>query len=1273
MRISKIDISKSLHKAFLHETPQKEHFNKFKQNLQTFIENSNENESEENLKNVLIKFFDNFYNQEFYINTKERADLVIHTEKTPKSNVGVMFEFKHPSLKSQMITDDNINCKGFQQLVLYFLRERINKKNIDFKHLILTNNFDWYIFDANDFERIFYKNNEIVKQFNEWQTGQKTSENTELFYTEIAKPFIEKNNEKIAFSYFNIKDFVQTRHSLSLKADNALIPLYKILSPFHLLKQAFKNDSNTLNTQFYYELLHIIGLEEQTESGTRFLRQKKQIERGSLIENTIKRLQMYKKLNDIENIEAFGDTNEERLFNIALELCIIWLNRTIFLKLLEAQLVRYHNGDKKYKFLNSEIVKEYTTLDDLFLEVLANKTKDRTEYTKRFEFVPYLNSSLFEPSPIERKTFYIGALDSSLKMSVYKSTVLIDSKGNKKSEEIPTLQYLLEFLDAYNFGSDSANELQDKDRILINSSVLGLIFEKINGYKDGSFYTPGYITMYICRETIRRAVIEEFNKKYNWNCSYDVELTDLFNKVSKLPIIEANEIVNSVTICDPAVGSGHFLVSALNEMISIKSDLEILTDRKGKLLKNYQIKVVNDELQIKDHEGSIFEYTIGNDNKPSTEKQRVQEAIFHEKQFIIENCLFGVDINHNSVNITRLRLWIELLKNAYYIFNDIKTGHALLLPELQTLPNIDINIKCGNSLIYRFPLNTDLSRILKSIKYDINYFKSCVQNYKHAENKELKKGYEKSIEQIKGDFKVQIRRIDSRQVKLNSLKDELQDRFLSPKLLQQEYTEEQKKKINEEREKLFNQIVLLENDISDELSGVIYQNAFEWRFEFPEILDSISGEFLGFSVVVGNPPYIDHKKIAKYSNFISKHYKTYSSTGDISIYFFELGNDLLKNKGFLNYINTNKFFRTEYGKKCRDLLTKNQIHYIVNFEQVPIFKEALVSSTIICNQKTINSFDFPFVEFSKEPAPEKNFDIEIKKRQKYFNGINLNSRVWSFAEDNVQKIKTIIESKGRPIKDIETIEIFRGVTTGFDDAFILKQDMYNELISKDERNKEIIKPLLKGKDIKKYIYKYDNLFLINSHSGLRNKLSRIDIQNDYPIIYSHFKNINISSNGAVEKRSDQGEHWTNLRHCAFLELFEQEKIIWALTADKWGFALDKEKHFLTSGGYLLVSKKLSLKYILAILNSNLMRFYFSQIGVMTAGGAFTLKKATIERFPIIEITEKEQEPIIKIVENIIDQKQNNIDTVKLEFELDKMIYNLYEIKEEEINIIDSIK
>lgn len=254
---------------------------------------------------------------------------------------------------------------------------------------------------------------------------------------------------------------------------------------------------------------------------------------------------------------------------------------------------------------------------------------------------------------------------------------------------------MFEFLDAYDFGAEGGEEIQEDNKTLINASVLGLIFEKINGYKDGSFFTPGFITMYMCRETIRKAVVQKFNETKKWNCT---TLEELYDKIEDRK--EANKIVNSIKICDPAVGSGHFLVSALNEMIAVKNDLKILQDRDGKRLKEYQVEVVNDELIVTDEEGELFEY-----NPSNKESQRIQETLFHEKQTIIENCLFGVDINTNSVKICRLRLWIELLKNAYY-----KNA-----TELETLPNIDINIKCGNSLVSRFAIDADLKQALKKV------------------------------------------------------------------------------------------------------------------------------------------------------------------------------------------------------------------------------------------------------------------------------------------------------------------------------------------------------------------------------------------------------------------------------------------------------------------------------------------------------------------------------------------------------------------------------
>lgn len=350
-------------------------------------------------------------------------------------------------------------------------------------------------------------------------------------------------------------------------------------------------------------------------------------------------------------------------------------------------------------------------------------------------------------------TLLISNLKDDKTIPVISSTVLKDEQGKKRTGNLKTLEYIFEFLNAYDFSSEGSEEIQEDNKTLINASVLGLIFEKINGYKDGSFFTPGFITMYMCRETIRKSIVQKFNENKKWNCT---SIEELYDKIEDRK--EANQIINSVKICDPAVGSGHFLVSALNEMIAVKNDLKILQDRAGKRLKEYHVEVVNDELIVTDEEGELFEY-----NPSNKESQRIQETLFHEKQVIIENCLFGVDINSNSVKICRLRLWIELLKNAYYKNTT----------ELETLPNIDINIKCGNSLVSRFAMDADLKQALKKSKWTIDRYRLAVDTYRNAESKEQKREMEKLISEIKSDFRSEISLNDPKIKKLQKISDEL--------------------------------------------------------------------------------------------------------------------------------------------------------------------------------------------------------------------------------------------------------------------------------------------------------------------------------------------------------------------------------------------------------------------------------------------------------------------------------------------------------------------
>ncbi len=626
----------------------------FKNCLLKLLDNINLNESEEHLKVPLSAFLKNTFYAKNNINTKGNIDLAIYNEEQT-SDVAVLIELKKPYNTNEMISKENMNKKALQEAISYYLSERNEFENTNIKNIIVTNIFEWFIFDANDFESYFNKTS-LKNEYKKWKSGQSSGSKTDFLYNDIIAPHIDKSENHISVIYFNLKEYAEYIDNEEAK----IYSLYKVLSPYILLKAPYINDSNSLNEAFYKELLYILGLEEVKEDGKFVIRRCRETQPGAIIENTIA---MIKTSGRYENDEATAELNDARLFDIALELTIMWINRILFLKLLESQLYRYNNGNEEYRFLNSKNITDYDEMNELFFEVLAINEEKREPYVaQKFKNIPYLNSSLFEQSELERKYIFINSLKDRFEIPIYKNTVLVTEQNIKRTGNIKTLDYLFSFLNSYDFSSEGVEQVKKSQKTLINASVLGLIFEKINGYQDGSFFTPGFITMYICRETIRNAVIQKFNDVKNWKCK---NFDDLYGKIDDKK--EADNIVNSIKICDPAVGSGHFLVSALNEMIAVKADLGILYGRNGRQIRDYKIEIINDEIIVTNNQTEdIFEYHLNDKGNPIDELQNLQETLFHEKQTIIENCLFGVDINPNSVNICRLRLWIELLKNAYY-------------------------------------------------------------------------------------------------------------------------------------------------------------------------------------------------------------------------------------------------------------------------------------------------------------------------------------------------------------------------------------------------------------------------------------------------------------------------------------------------------------------------------------------------------------------------------------------------------------------------------
>jgi hypothetical protein len=1228
MEVNLLNLRNSINKAYLKVRPNRTRIEVFKKNITALFNQIKESESEEFHKNIISEFLKStYYSPDHYINTKGRADLVIHNGKDTNSPVGVLFEAKKPGNKPDMPTTANLNTRAFHELILYFMRERVTDRNLEIKNLVITNVFEWFIFNANDFEKLFASDKDLVKQFTDFEQRRLSGLNTEFFYKNIAEPFIEKVESQISVTYFDIRDFATIIKNTDTQDDNRLIALYKIFSPEHLLKLPFANDSNNLDKTFYNELLHIIGLEETKEGSKKIIGRKKPEKRyqASLIENTITILKYEDCLNQIPKRSDFGKDLDEQLFNVALELVITWINRILFLKLLEGQLVRYNGGDKTFRFLNTERVHDYDELNKLFFQVLAVKEGDRNEKIKeKFGNIPYLNSSLFEPNDLEHKTIRISNLDDHFKLPVLNNTVLKDKTGKKLKDEIDPILYLFEFLDSYDFSGEGSEDIQEENKTLINASVLGLIFEKINGYKDGSFFTPGFITMYMCHETIRRAVVQKFNEAKGWKCE---TINSVYNKIEDIE--EANKIINSLRICDPAVGSGHFLVSALNEIIAIKSELKVLTDREGKRLKEYTIEVINDELIITDEQSNLFEY-----NPKSKDSQRVQEALFIEKQKIIENCLFGVDINPNSVKICRLRLWIELLKNAYYkpdVLGDrqpapgdrkmeSKTPHAASrIPhtELETLPNIDINIKCGNSLISRYSLDANIKSALKSSKWNVDNYREAVMTYRNAHTKEVKRSMEELIIKIKTDFETEVSKSDKRFLKLNKLNGELLSLTGQSSLF--ELTKTQKDEWNKKVKKLTEEIKKYETELEEIKSNKIYENAFEWRFEFPEVLNN-DGDFVGFDVVIGNPPY----KMIQPNNTSLKEIELMKQSFpfadfkiDLFHLFFQQGYNLLNANKYLCFIAPSTLLNNYYVKGLRDYISMNYCIKKIVVAEDKVFEEAEVHTAIYLFQKELGVIRNNFVQTTL-----KLKDV-IDRNESYSSILQsdfskLPGHVWNLLvnEQNISLIKKIAFNSTLD----KLTSINRGLITG-------DRSKYISSVRLSEKHFEI----LTGSDISRYFFNRPTEYIL------------------------------------FERPASAGGCWDKNVHFAPFKICVRQ-IGFQPTA-----TLVENPYAVTGNIFTIIHEnKDYLKCLLGIINSKLISYYWK---IMFYDLKMTFPQITIfnlGQIPLPELEEKNREQLINIVSQILLAKKSApaSDTSAQEAEIDRLVYELYGLTEEEIGIVE---
>jgi hypothetical protein len=814
---------------------------------------------------------------------------------------------------------------------------------------------------------------------------------------------------------------------------------------------------------------------------------------------------------------------------------------------------------------------------------------------------------------------------------------------------------LLEFFEQYNFTIDENSP--DDHEVGIDPEMLGHIFENLleDNRDKGAFYTPKEIVQYMCKESLIQYLLNTFQEQK------DVEQFIRFHSVSPLLAEKENAILlnkklDDIKVCDPAIGSGAFPIGMLQEIFEAKR--------------------------------FIYPYLKTNkDFKPAEVKKN-----------IIQHSIYGVDLEKGAVDIAQLRFWLSLVV-------DELNPHPL--------PNLDYKIMQGNSLLEHFE-GIELGKValfeepkvriieptlFEEPKADYGFskenrtnIKELIADYFKVEEKVQKTSIhkqidtivmehiDKSLEFFENKLLIEIatyeKQLDNKTTNLSKAQKEL-------------YLEKSKevKEIEKRKTQLASKTAarkrLLDFENTDE------RPYFLWHLYFMDVFEKG-----GFDVMIGNPPYIQLQKMGKETDILQDAgFETFARTGDIYCLFYEKGIDLLKkNSGVLSYITSNTWMRTKFGESLRDYFTtKCNPEILLNFEDTQIFPSATVEVNILIAKRESWNKQVEAVAVKGDYKVGTSINDYLNR-----NGILLNDlskESWVILSKSDYEIKNKIAETGKQLKDWE-LQFYRGFLTGFNDAFFIDEDKKNELLKIEPELNEYIKPFLRGRNIKKYNYLFDNLFVlfIPWHFPLENNPSITGASAEaeqafeirFPNLFKHFSKYKVDLSNRNKSETGIRYEWYAMQRAAatYKDEFEKEKLVWLSISDKPAFALDRNKTYVTAPAYIMTSH--CNKYLMTVLNSKTMEWYLDKVSSSTGVGTNQWSKIFVEQLPIPELSVVARKPFENIAEYLIylnEPRQEPVlekasnESVSQVFEdlVNMMVYELYFEEEMKTKAIDVLQ